>query len=240
MQRILVFQHMSIEHPGVFRDFFAEDGVHWDVVELDEGQVIPPLDGYDALWVMGGPMDVWDEDNLPWLGTEKAAIRQAVVERGMPYLGLCLGHQLLADALGGRVAMMDGPEVGLYDVELTPEGRRDPLFAGIEPVSRCLQWHGAAVVGLPAGARVLASSTHCPIQAIKVGRHAYGLQYHMEITGTTVGDWGRVPAYAQAMERVLGPGSLAALERKTLAELPAFNRDARRLYDNFKRIVAGR
>ncbi len=100
--RILVFQHIECEHPGMFRNYFAELGVEWAVVELDQGQPIPNLNPYDALWVMGGPMDVWDVEEHPWLIQEKEAIRLWVKELKRPYLGLCLGHQLLADALGGR------------------------------------------------------------------------------------------------------------------------------------------
>ncbi|MFP6742009.1 MAG: type 1 glutamine amidotransferase, partial [Alphaproteobacteria bacterium] len=127
--RLLVFQHIDIEHPAIFRDFLAEDGVEWDEVELDEGEPIPPLDGYDALWVMGGPMDVWQEDEHPWLVPEKAAVREAVAMRRMPYFGVCLGHQLLGEALGGTVGPMASGEIGVLDVELTPAGAADPLFA---------------------------------------------------------------------------------------------------------------
>ena len=103
INRILVFQHLRIEHPGIFRDFFKEDNVESTIIELDEGEQIPDLKDYDALWVMGGPMDVWEEAEYPWLIDEKAAIRKAVNELKMPYVGICLGHQLLADALGAEV-----------------------------------------------------------------------------------------------------------------------------------------
>ena len=104
--RILVFQHIDVEHPGIFRRFLAEEGVPWTAVELDRGEPIPDMTDFDALWVMGGPMDVWQEAENPWLRAEKAAIREAVLGRRMPFLGICLGHQLLADALGGEVGPM--------------------------------------------------------------------------------------------------------------------------------------
>lgn len=231
--RILVFQHIAIEHPGIFRDFLAADGIAWDAIELDAGESIPALEGYDALWVMGGPMDVWQEDAHPWLRREKAAIREAVAERGMPYLGLCLGHQLLAEALGGRVKPMSRPEVGVLPVELTAEGGDDPLFAGLPRDFHALQWHGAEVSATPPGARVLARSPACAVQAMCVGARAYGVQYHVEITADTVRDWGAVPAYACALDETLGPGALSAFEGAALARMEEFNGCARRLYDNF-------
>ena len=97
--KILVLQHADVEHPGSFHKLLQEDGHSWDAVELDAGEALPPIDGYDALWVMGGPMDVWQKDEHPWLKAEKAFIRDAVKGRGVPFLGLCLGHQLLAEAL---------------------------------------------------------------------------------------------------------------------------------------------
>ena len=103
--KFLVFQHIACEHPGIFRHMLDQANIGWDAIELDEGQDIPPLEGYDALWVMGGPMDVWDEGSCPWLVPEKAAIRRWVTEIKKPYLGVCLGHQLLADALGGECAL---------------------------------------------------------------------------------------------------------------------------------------
>ena len=238
--RFLVLQHIDIEHPGIFRDFMRADGIAWDAVELDEGEAIPPLDGYDALISMGGPMDVFEEDAHPWLADEKVAIREAVAERDMPFLGVCLGHQLLADALGGRVETMAEPEVGVMEVSLTEEGRADSLLAGLDARVTCLQWHGCAVTELPDGAVGLASSPLCAIQAFRVGRHAYGLQYHVELTPATVAEWGAVPAYQESLERALGPDGLGPFEAAAARQMPAFNRDARILYDNFIALVRDR
>jgi GMP synthase-like glutamine amidotransferase len=231
--RILVFQHIACEHPGIFSEYLAADGIAVDAIELDAGHPIPPLDGYDSLWVMGGPMDVWEEDQHPWLIAEKAAIREAVLERGMPYLGLCLGHQLLACALGAEVGRMAAPEVGLLRVELTQDGRADALMAGLASSQTALQWHGAEVRTLPRGAVVLASSPACAVQAMRVGTHAYGLQYHVELTSRTVAEWGEVPAYACALDATLGAGALPRMARDAAALLPDLNRAARQIYDNF-------
>ena len=237
---ILVLQHISIEHPGILRDFLRADGIAWHAVELDEGEDIPPLDEFDALWVMGGPMDVWEEDAHPWLVTEQAAIREAVIDRGMPYLGLCLGHQLLAAALGGEVGPATTPEIGVLEVELSAAGRASPLFDGFPETCRCLQWHSAEVRRAPDGAAILASSPACAVQAIAVGDRAFGLQYHVEITGATVPEWSEVPAYKCALEDNLGPDALAGFQAAAAANMTVFNTDARRLYDNFMSVMRTR
>ena len=243
--RFLVFQHIAIEHPGIFRDFFAADGIQWDAVELDEGEAIPDLAGanhsnWDALWVMGGPMDVWEETEHPWLKAEKQAIRTWVRELGKPYMGLCLGHQLLGAALGGKVGKMEQPEVGILEIDLSEAGRADPLFAGIGDPFQALQWHGAAVLEPPEGAVVLAQSPACANQAMRIGDRAYGLQYHTELTSRTVGEWGVVPAYAAALDATLGAGALARLDAEATNKMTDFARDSRRLYDNFMNLLKTR
>jgi GMP synthase-like glutamine amidotransferase len=233
--RFLVFQHIDIEHPGIFRDFFAADGIAWDAVELDAGEKIPAFDGYDALWVMGGPMDVWQEDEHPWFRAEKAAIRDAVLGRRMPFMGICLGHQLLGASVGGKVGKAAQAEVGILDVELTAAGRRDALFDGIADRFKALQWHGAEVQEAPPGATILAQSPLCRVQAMRIGSNAYGLQYHTELTPQTVAEWAHVPTYACSLDQTLGQGALPRLEAEATRHMADFNRDSRRLYDNFMR-----
>ena len=235
--RLLVLQHIDCEHPAQLRHFLASDGVDWTAVELDEGEPIPPLEGFDAMWVMGGPMDVWDVDEHPWLLEEKAAIRRWVADLGRPFLGICLGHQLLADALGGRCGHQQPPEIGVLEVALTPEGRKDPIFFEMPTIQRALQWHSVKVVEPPPEAVVLASSDLCPIQAMRVGRHAWSMQYHVEVESDTVPTWGTVPEYRAALESTLGPTALTGLAEDAERCMDDFVANSKQLYDNFVNAV---
>ncbi len=226
--KILVFQHVAVEHPGSFRDIIAAQGHSLHQVELDEGDPIPPLAGFDVLLVMGGPMDVWQEDIHPWLKAEKSAIRDWV-SAGRPYLGMCLGEQLLADAMGGAVALMTAPpEVGMSEVRLAP----DPIFTGMPALCTCFQWHGAEVTALPPDARLLATSAGCAVQGFAIGYHAYGLQFHLELTAATATEWGALPEYAAALEAVKGAGAMQRLQAEVEANLGALQAAASQVFSN--------
>lgn len=231
---ILVFQHLDVEHPGVFRDFLAADGFDYVPVELDAGDVVPSLDGVAALWVMGGPMDVWQTDSHPWLIPEQAAIREAVITLQLPFLGFCLGHQLLAAALGGEVGPAALGEVGIMPVERCDADAASPFLAGMPSTLQVLQWHGAEVQRLPPGGRALMHSPRCAVQAMSVGERAFSMQFHLEITDETVPQWRAIPEYRAALEQHLGPEGAITLEREAAACVPAFNQWAHHLYRNWR------
>jgi GMP synthase-like glutamine amidotransferase len=185
---ILVLTHSNLSGTERLGEALRDHGHQLDVVALHEGEPVPPdLDDVDAILSCGGPQRV-HRDPPEWLDAEMALIR-AAHERAMPVVGICLGCQIVAKALGGEVTALDGPmELGWHPVDLTPAGREDPLYAGQPWTSMQIQWHGDHVSRAPDGARVLAMSSR-GVQSWALGLRTYGIQYHPETVPDTLMAW---------------------------------------------------
>ena len=231
--KFLVLQHINIEHPGIFLKFMKEDNILVDTVELDENEKIPNLDKYDAMIVMGGPMDTWQEEIHPWLKIEKESIHNFVSVKKKPYLGLCLGAQLLSEAIGGKVRKMKVPEIGVLNVSIKDD---ESIFKDMDKNLKALQWHSYEVCNLPSSAKILASSPVCNIQAFS-SEKAFGLQFHVEQTCETVPQWACVPEYKSALENTLGQNALEKFKKDVEENLNIFNNSAKIIYKNFKKII---
>jgi GMP synthase (glutamine-hydrolysing) len=226
---VLVLQHIACEPPGVFEDVLTERGAVIHRVELDEGERLPGTHtAFAAVVAMGGPMSVNDEAAHPWLVDEKRFIRDAV-QSGTPFWGSCLGVQLLASSLGSKVSVGEKPEVGVLPVYPTAAAAEDPVFAGITWPRPTLQWHGDTFE-LPLGATLLATSPAYTQQAFRVGRVAYGVQFHVEVTGEMAQAWADVPEYQASAHAVLGAGGLDALLAEYRLAMPEMLTDARAMF----------
>ena len=231
--KFLVLQHINIEHPGIFLKFMKMDNVQIDTVELDKSEKIPNLDKYDAMIVMGGPMDTWQEETYPWLKAEKESIHNFVSIKKKPYLGLCLGAQLLSEAIGGKVRKMRTPEIGVLNIFVKDD---KSIFNGMNKNLKALQWHSYEVCDLPSGAKLLASSPACLVQAFS-SEKAFGLQFHVEQTNETVPQWACVPEYKSALENTLGQNALEKFKKDVEENLNVFNNSAKTIYKNFIKLI---
>ncbi len=185
MAKIWVIQHHPVENLGRIADALAASALAWQYVRSFAGQPVPKdMKGAGGLIVMGGPMGVYEQDRYPFLRDEMRLI-EAALKDGKPLLGVCLGSQLLAAALGAKVGRGPGKEIGWHPVRLLAGARDDRLFAGVAESFTALHWHGD-VFDLPAGAVPLASSEKTPLQAYRYGDKAYGLLFHIEPTAAIV------------------------------------------------------
>jgi GMP synthase-like glutamine amidotransferase len=234
MKKALVIQHMEHDHIGRFAEYFAEDGILPTTIRTFRGEAIPSMAGFDLMFVLGGAQDTWQVEAYPYLVSEKQAIHEWVATRAKPYFGICLGHQLLADALGGQVGVAAKPEVGLFDVVVKDS---KSLLAGVPVTMKVMQWHHAEVKKAPEGARVLAHSTTTAVQALQIGAHAFSTQFHCEFTPQAVLGWAAVPSYMEALERVLGKGAHAAVVEQCWPHMPGMARHTRMMWENFKRMT---
>ncbi len=238
--KAIVLQHIKIEDPGYIKDLMLADGWNFTTIELDEGDKIPKnLKEFDAMLCMGGPMDTWMEKEFPWLIEEKLRIKEFAVDMEKPFLGFCLGCQLLGEVVGGQVIKSKIPEIGILDINFSKDKNQDKLFSSFPDKIKALQWHSYEVKNIEKNKNVtlLASSPTTKYQIFKYKKHAYGIQFHIEVKKNTVTDWGCVPEYKSALEKQLGKGALEKFDKEAKTNMATMNNYSTILYKNFKEII---
>ncbi len=229
-ETITIIKHVREEGPGILGECFREGGRETGTIDLYAGDVFPEdLDTVAAVVMLGGPMNVYEEKKYPFLAPEDAFIKR-VLAKDIPFLGICLGAQLLAKACGAGVTKAFRKEVGWNEVAFTADGKRDPLFRGLPAILPVFQWH-EDTFSIPEGAFLLATGDDCRNQAFRVGNAAYGLQFHVEVT----------PEMATAWLETIGEEPQEDRVGKTTAPddgyLHSFRRRGQTLAANFLRIV---
>ncbi|MGH7805479.1 MAG: type 1 glutamine amidotransferase [Candidatus Binatia bacterium] len=230
MPRLLVLKHVAHEPLGTLDPLLRRSGFRIHYVNFGRTpDARPELDGYHGLVMLGGPMNVDDVAGHPHLGVERELVARAI-ERGLPTLGICLGAQMIARALGAEVRRSPQKEIGWHRVVPTDGGRADPLFTHFGEAEHLFQWH-EDVLDLPSGAVHLARSDNCDHQAYRWGEHVYGFQFHLEVDEPMVERWLRVPGLQPDLELI--EGGAERVRRDTSEHLRRLQELAERTFRGF-------
>jgi len=220
---VLIVQHIECEGPGYLGDFLHDNGIEYEIARMYEGKQLPDI--FDALIVLGGPMNVYAEERYPYLKRLNTTIKNFVIAGGH-YLGFCLGGQLLAKALGAKVRKNQTKEIGNFEIQLTEGGVEDQLFKGFSTVFPALEWHGDTFE-IPAVAIKLGESKLCANQAFRF-KNAYGLQFHLEATPEMLAEWVKVYEDELTEEGI----DAAALIEETKRKADNYRELSNRLFTN--------
>jgi len=229
--KIHYLQHVPFEDMAMIESWAKEKGHDISRTLLFEGEALPELEKFDWLVIMGGPMNIYEDEKYPWLAAEKSFIREAI-EGKKVVLGICLGAQLIADVLGGKVRRNDHREIGWHPVSLTPEGSRSEIFGVLPKKFVALQWHGDTF-DIPPGAAWMAKSEACENQAFQLGK-AIGLQFHLEASMDSIND-----LIKNCSDELSGGGDYVQSDRQILAGvdvIPEMNGLMARFLDEVERL----
>jgi GMP synthase-like glutamine amidotransferase len=231
---VLILKHIDIEGPGTLADFLDKHHLRHRTTKLYKGNTFPEKpEDYSAIISLGGPMNVYEEDRYPFLKWENDFLQRAI-KGDVPVLGLCLGAQLIAKAAGARVSKNPVKEIGWFDVSLTSEGLKDPVFKSIGNKLHVFQWHGDTFE-IPKEGAHLASSTLCQHQALKVGQRTYGLQFHLEVDEGIIALWAE--AYKEELASLNTPINPEKLLWEARTNHKQYHAQATTFYKNFFRLA---
>ncbi|MEK6545488.1 MAG: type 1 glutamine amidotransferase [Nitrospinota bacterium] len=233
-KKVLVLKHISIEGGGTIEDYLKSNGWKIDIRELQDGDSVPSKIDYDGVVILGGPMNVYEEDKYPFLKDEDRLIKE-LIKKEIPTLGICLGAQLIAKAAGAKVTknivrQIHQKEIGWYKINLTDAGKKDPVFKGIGESFDVFQWHGDTF-GIPENGTLLATAELCTNQALRVGKNTYGLQFHMEVTEDMIYKW--IDSYDEELQSLKGVIDVEKIRKDTVKNFSAYKDRALTFCKNF-------
>ena len=232
MRRLLVFQHVPYEILGTLNDQLKARGFRIRYINFGRHpDARPDISRYNGLVVLGGPMSVNDVEQYPHLATEVELIQQALAS-GIPILGICLGAQLIAKALGATIRPNEIKEIGWHDVSPTPAARDDPLFRDFAQSEKIFHWHGDTFM-LPQGAVHLASSPLCPHQAFRYQSNVYGFQFHLEVDRSMIERWLAIPMFHEEVAETYGHLAPEAIRSATTLHLDRSKSLSERIFGRF-------
>lgn len=231
--KVLVLQHAEVQHLGLLRRIMEAKGVASNLVKLYANEPIPDATGYDGLIILGGPMNAYEEQTYPYLAREDRVIK-AVVANGVPFLGIGLGGQLLAKALGARVYRNEVREIGFYSLSLTEEGARDRLFKSLGRVFTMFEWHGDTF-DIPEGAVRIARSSTCENQAFRYGQNAYALLAHLQMTPAMVALW--CEEYYDELKTLHLTSRIPSLVQEAYRRADRLEAQAKAIFTNFLALI---
>jgi GMP synthase (glutamine-hydrolysing) len=211
----LIIKHVEIEGPGLIEHYLRRESIPYQILDPESTIRLPKLDDYTHVVILGGPMNVYEEDRYPFLKNEDLFIKEAI-QRGKTILGICLGAQLIAKALGAKVIRAPVREIGWFDVSLTRMGSHDPLFSRLPKIFSVFQWH-EDTFEIPKLGMLIATSSTVPHQAFRYGERVYGLQFHLEVTEEMIQKW--METYEEEFKGLDTPRPFSKAEMMTETEM---------------------
>ncbi len=232
--KVIIIKHIDIEGPGTIGDFLDVNDIPYQIINVYDGQPLPAsLSGISAVIVLGGPMNVYEEDKYPFLKQEDVFLKKVIIEE-VPTLGFCLGAQLIAKAKGAIVKKAPQKEIGWFKVTLGENSPSDLVFRGFWEEIDVFQWHGDTFE-IPNEAVKLASSELCSNQAFRIGSNIYGLQFHVEVTDEMIYQW--IDAYRDEVDSLKGIVDPDQIISDTKAKSEAYKAQAKQFCTNFFQLI---
>lgn len=226
MKKVIVFQHVRIEDLGLLNSLFKKKNIFLKYIKLYQGEYIPcNLEDYSLMISLGGPMNTWMEDKYPWLKKEKEAIRRFVIELNKPFIGICLGCQLLGEVIGGKIKKSKKTELGFFEINLNNQKENDPIFKNFPESFNVFQWHSYEVTNLDnPNICILGASENTPIQLFRYKENAYGIQFHIEIEKETLKNWCSEENFRKELQETIGINGIEYLAKNQEPLLKGINK----------------